>query len=58
MNIDFASVARALKEINYSGYLTIEADSYLKKFNEDTIYGGVKDLALSAKRLAEIYDNI
>jgi sugar phosphate isomerase/epimerase len=58
MNIDFASVARALKEINYSGYLTLEADSYLKKFNEDTIYDGVKDLALSAKRLAEIYDKI
>lgn len=58
MNIDFASVARALKEINYSGYLTLEADSYLKKFNEDTISDGVKDLALSAKRLAEIYDKI
>ena len=58
MNINFASVARALKEINYSGYLTLEADSYLRKFNEDTILGGVKDLALSAKRLAEIYDKI
>ena len=56
MDIDFDAVVKALKEIGYSGYFTLEADVYLKKFDSDTVYDGIKDLCVSAKRLAEMYD--
>ena len=56
MDIDFDAVVKALKEIGYSGYFTLEADVYLKKFDSDTVYDGIKDLCASAKRLAEMYD--
>ncbi|MBQ3571480.1 MAG: sugar phosphate isomerase/epimerase [Clostridia bacterium] len=57
MQIDFTSVARALKEIGYNGYFTLEADRYLSAFNKDNVFDGVKDLALSAKRFVQLYKN-
>ena len=56
MNIDFNAVAKALKEIGYSGYFTLEADAYLRKFDSSTVYDGIKNLCASVKRLAEIYE--
>ena len=57
MQIDFLPVVKALKEIGYSGYFTLEADAYLSKFDRLTVYEGIKDLCFSAKRLAELYEN-
>lgn len=51
MKIDFAAVAGALKEIGYSGYLTLEADRYLHGRTKDTIFEGMKNLAAAARRL-------
>ena len=56
MDIDFVPIVRALKEINYSGYFTLEADQYLKAYNADNIFEGIKNLANSAKRLADMYE--
>ena len=58
MNIDFPSVVKALKGIGYKGYLTLEADSFLGDYTEENIFDGIKKLAQSAKRLADIYDEI
>ncbi len=56
MNIDFDLIIKALKEIGYSGYLTLEADSYLSAFTPDTVFEGVKKLAESAKKLSQMFD--
>lgn len=57
LNIDYETVIRSLKEIDYKGYFTLEADQYLKDFNEDNIFEGMKDLANAAKKLADMYEN-
>lgn len=56
MSIDFASVVKALKDINYQGYFTLEADRYLNKFGAENVFEGIKDLALSAKKLADMFE--
>ncbi len=55
MRIDFEAIVKALKDIGYDGYFTLESDSYLKTFTPDNIFEGIKDLAAAAKRLAEMY---
>lgn len=56
MNIDFFSVVRALKEIGYSGYFTLEADAYLEGRESAELLEGVKTLKDSAQRLADMFD--
>ena len=57
MDIDFEAVMRALKEIGYQGYLTLEANSFLKNHTSDNLLQGVKKMAETARRLAKIYEN-
>ena len=54
MNIDFNAVVNALKEVDYKGDLTLEANAYLKEFTEENIFEGIKNLAESAKKLREM----
>ena len=56
MNIDFEAVVRALKEINYNGYFTLEADNYLKGRTADNIFDGICDLKNSVRRLADMFE--
>ena len=56
MSIDFDAVVKALKDINYSGYFTLEASSYLDAFTPETTQKGLCDLAASAKRLSDMFD--
>ena len=56
MNIDFAAVVKALKEIDYKGYFTLEADAFLKDYNEDNVFEGVVKLKESAKKLADMFE--
>ena len=58
MQIDFLPIVKALKEIGYSGYFTLEADAYLGKFDSLTVYDGIQDLYESAKRLVDLYEAI
>ncbi len=55
MQIDFDVVVRALKEIGYNGYLTLEADQYLKDYNKDNVFEGMKDLAGAAIRIRNMF---
>ena len=57
MNIDFSAIVKALKEIGYSGYLTLEADRYLENRTEENIFNGICELAKSAKKLSDMYDS-
>lgn len=54
MNIDFKPIAEALKEINYSGYYTLEASNFLKEYTEDNVLEGMIQLADSARKFAEM----
>ena len=57
MKIDFDAVIKALKEINYKGDLTLEADTYLRNHTEENVFEGVLEMARVARRLAEMYEN-
>ena len=56
MNIDFDAVVKALQDINYKGWFTLEADRYLSAYNADTVMEGIRKLADSAKVLAEKFE--
>ena len=58
MKIDFVPIVKALKEIGYDGYFTLEASRYLKNFSEDKLFEGVESLYNSAKRLADMFDKM
>ena len=54
LKIDFNEVAKALKDINYGGVLTLEADRYLEAYNAENVLEGMKELANSARRLEKL----
>lgn len=54
MNIDFSKVAKALKDINYQGELTLEADRFLNAYNKDNVYDGILELAKSVRKLEQM----
>lgn len=56
MDIDFASVVKALKDIGYSGYFTLEADRYLEGYVPENVFAGLKDLSGSVRKLADMYE--
>ena len=56
MDIDFNSVVKALKEIDYKGYLTLEADCYLNAYTSENIFEGMKNLALAARKLSDMME--
>ncbi|MBR7098132.1 MAG: sugar phosphate isomerase/epimerase [Clostridia bacterium] len=51
MGMDFEPIARALRDINYQGYLTLEATNYMRAFSPENALEGVKNLLESLKRL-------
>lgn len=55
-SIDFKAVVKALKEINYSGYFTLEAENHLKKYTAENLFDGVKELSASARKLADMFE--
>ena len=55
MDIDFDAVVRALRDIDYKGYLTLEADRYLSAYTPENIADGINKLAESAKKLSVMY---
>lgn len=58
MNIDFVPIVRALKDIDYKGWFTLEADAFMKAYNRDNAFEGVKKLQESARRLAEEFESL
>ena len=55
-SIDFDAVVGALKEINYDGYFTLEADRFLEKYCEENVFDGIKEMAASARKLADMFE--
>ena len=56
MDIDFEPVVRALKNIGYSGYFTLEADYFLPKYTGENVFDGILELSKSARRLADMFE--
>lgn len=56
MNVDFEEIIKALKEINYSGWFTLECGTCLAGLEPDTVFGGVQNMANAAKKLAQMFD--
>ncbi len=56
MNIDFEKVVKALKSINYQGYFTLEADSYLKKSDAANVYERICDLYGAVRKMADMFE--
>ena len=54
MNIDFDAVVKALKEVNYTGWLTLEVDRYCHDATADTVAEKVQNMANCAKKLAQM----
>lgn len=51
MSVDFDEVVRALKEIGYAGWLTLESGTYMTQFNASNALQGVCDMADAVRRL-------
>lgn len=56
MDINFEEIVKALKEIDYRGYFTLEAGNYLKRFDADNVFQGIVDLKNSVRRLADMFE--
>ena len=56
MNIDFSPIVKALRDIDYKGYFTLEASEFMKKYSKDNAFEGVKKLSESARRLADEFE--
>lgn len=58
MDIDFHAIVKALKEINYQGYFTLEADTFMKPYNKKNAFEGVVKLKESARKLADEFEHL
>ena len=58
MEIDFVSIVQALKDIDYKGYFTLEAEAFLSDYREDNVFDGVLKLKESARKLADMYEAV
>ena len=56
MDIDFVPIVKALKDINYQGYFTLECASYFDGWKEEDVFGGVQKLAVAARKLADMFE--
>ncbi|MBR5246540.1 MAG: sugar phosphate isomerase/epimerase [Clostridia bacterium] len=56
MKIDFVPIVKALKEIEYDGYFTLESCYYINNSNKDRIPQCVKELRDAAQKLADMFE--
>lgn len=56
MSIPFHDVAKALKDINYQGYFTLEADQFLEGYSADQVPEGLRKLAEADRKLADLFE--
>ena len=56
MGRDFDKVIKALKKIDYKGYMTLEANSHMRSYTAENALDGLKEMAAAARRLAEMYE--
>ena len=57
MNINFDKIIKALKDINYDGDITLEADQYLSTFDNEDLFDGVLKMKEVADKLKNLFLN-
>ena len=57
MDIDFAPIVKALKDIDYQGDFTLEVDHLMKEYGADRIDEGARAMAEGVRRLVEMFDS-
>lgn len=55
MDINFNAVIEALREIGYTGYLTLEADRHCEGSNAETVFSKVQEMADCARKLERMF---
>ena len=59
MNVDFAAIVKALKEIHYSGYFTLEAGSFIvRNYDADNVLEGLIQLKESVRKMADMFEQL
>lgn len=56
MSISFPEIVKALKEIGYQGYFTLEADQFLEGCSADQVPEGLRKLAEADRKLADLFE--
>lgn len=56
MSISFYDIVKALKDINYQGYFTLEADQFLEGYSSDNVLEGIRKLAEADRKLADLFE--
>ena len=56
MQIDFAGIAAALKKAGYEGDFTLEADTYLRRFDGDNVLSGLENMRRACERFYEDFN--
>ncbi len=57
-SIDWNAVVKALRDVDYKGEFTLEADTYLNAFNADNIEEGIRNMADAARRLVDMFEMV
>ena len=55
-SIEFMPIVKALKDIGYSGYFTLEADTFLNAYDSGNVKIGIAELKSAAEKLANEFD--
>lgn len=58
MKIDYDPILRALKEVNYAGFFTLEADCYLSGFEDASLTQAVQNMQRAARELADRFERL
>ncbi len=56
MDIDFVPIVNALREIDYKGYFTLECGTFLKDYNKDNVFTGIKKMSDTIRALANMFE--
>lgn len=55
--IEWEPITKALHEIGYGGWYTLEADAYLNDFSDDDVFRALKDLYAAAEKFEKMCQN-
>jgi len=58
MKINFLSVIQALKDIDYQGWFTLEADQYLSAYTAETIQAGLAKMSEAAHQFENLFNQL
>lgn len=56
-SIDFAAIMQTLRDVGYKHDLTLEADTALNGYTAENAFDGIKKMAESVKRLADMFNS-